>query len=73
MLPNVRAWQTKPNPNQIKPNPQKHKVAIDFGLGFQQPLAEDKAVDLYVLERAFLSTHPHSQALVRMRACVRVM
>lgn len=45
-------------------------MAIDFGLGFQQPLAEDKAVDLYVLERAFLSTHPHSQALVRMRACV---
>lgn len=40
-------------------------MAIDFGLGFQQPLAEDKAVDLYVMERAFLSTHPHSQALVR--------
>ena len=39
-------------------------MAIDFGLGFLQPLAEDKAVDLYVLERAFLSTHPNSQPLV---------
>lgn len=39
-------------------------MAIDFGLGSQQPLVEDKAVDLYVLERAFLSTHPHSRALV---------
>lgn len=25
--------------------------------------AEDKAVDLYVLERAFSSTHPHSERL----------
>jgi len=42
-----------------------HKlVAIDFGLGFLQPLPEDKAVDLYVLERAFVSTHPNSQGLV---------
>ncbi len=39
-------------------------VAIDFGLGFLQPLPEDKAVDLYVLERAFISTHPHSRGLV---------
>lgn len=39
-------------------------VVIDFGLGFLQPLPEDKAVDLYVLERAFLSTHPNSEELV---------
>jgi TP53 regulating kinase-like protein len=26
-------------------------------------LAEDKAVDLYVLERAFASTHPESEPL----------
>ena len=41
-----------------------HLVTIDFGLGYLQPLPEDKAVDLYVLERAFVSTHPHSQTLV---------
>ncbi|KAJ1968059.1 serine/threonine-protein kinase bud32 [Dispira parvispora] len=38
-------------------------VLIDFGLSFISNLVEDKAVDLYVLERAFLSTHPNSQAL----------
>lgn len=31
---------------------------IDFGLGSYSTLSEDKAVDLYVLERAVLSTHP---------------
>ena len=36
---------------------------IDFGLSFKSSTAEDKAVDLYVLERAFLSTHPTSEAL----------
>jgi len=35
-------------------------VLIDFGLAFTSTLVEDKAVDLYVLERAFLSTHPDS-------------
>lgn len=33
-------------------------VLIDFGLGSVSTLAEDKAVDLYVLERAVDSTHP---------------
>ncbi|GAA5923812.1 serine/threonine protein kinase BUD32 [Sporobolomyces koalae] len=33
-------------------------VLIDFGLSSASPMAEDKAVDLYVLERAFASTHP---------------
>jgi TP53 regulating kinase-like protein len=32
-------------------------VMIDFGLASVASLVEDKAVDLYVLERAFLSTH----------------
>ena len=40
-------------------------VLIDFGLGAMKPTAEDKAVDLYVLERAFISTHQGSEALVR--------
>ncbi len=33
-------------------------VLIDFGLSAASASAEDKAVDLYVLERAFASTHP---------------
>lgn len=40
-------------------------VMIDFGLSYISTLVEDKAVDLYVMERAFLSTHPNSENLVR--------
>ncbi|KAI0928186.1 hypothetical protein AcV5_005831 [Taiwanofungus camphoratus] len=36
-------------------------VLIDFGLAYTSTLVEDKAVDLYVLERAFSSTHPASE------------
>jgi hypothetical protein len=36
---------------------------IDFGLAYHSTLVEDKAVDLYVLERAFSSTHPDSEPL----------
>ncbi len=39
------------------------QVMIDFGLSYKSSTVEDKAVDLYVLERAFLSTHPASEAL----------
>ncbi|KIK65141.1 hypothetical protein GYMLUDRAFT_194951 [Collybiopsis luxurians FD-317 M1] len=38
-------------------------ILIDFGLSYQSTLTEDKAVDLYVLERAFSSTHPDSEHL----------
>ncbi|KAL1919949.1 uncharacterized protein VTP21DRAFT_1881 [Calcarisporiella thermophila] len=39
-----------------------HSLAIiDFGLSYVSALVEDQAVDLYVLERAFLSTHPNSE------------
>ncbi|KAF4093802.1 hypothetical protein AMELA_G00005840 [Ameiurus melas] len=38
-------------------------VLIDFGLSFVSALAEDKGVDLYVLEKAFFSTHPNTEAL----------
>ena len=44
-------------------------VLIDFGLGVMKPSVEDKAVDLYVLERAFASTHPGSDALVSRDLC----
>lgn len=36
-------------------------VLIDFGLSVQSSQDEDRAVDLYVLERAFGSTHPHTE------------
>eukprot|EP00160_Parvularia_atlantis_P005029 Unigene14286_Nuclearia_a/m.43110 Unigene14286_Nuclearia_a/g.43110 ORF Unigene14286_Nuclearia_a/g.43110 Unigene14286_Nuclearia_a/m.43110 type:complete len:231 (-) Unigene14286_Nuclearia_a:63-755(-) len=38
-------------------------VFIDFGLSYQSTLSEDKAVDLYVLERALSSTHPATEQL----------
>ncbi|XP_019365400.1 PREDICTED: TP53-regulating kinase isoform X2 [Gavialis gangeticus] len=38
-------------------------VLIDFGLSFISGLPEDKGVDLYVLEKAFLSTHPNTETL----------
>jgi len=34
---------------------------IDFGLGFAEGSPEDKGVDLYVLERALISTHPNTE------------
>lgn len=34
---------------------------IDFGLSKVSNKTEDKAVDLYVLKRAFLSSHPGSE------------
>ena len=38
-------------------------MLIDFGLSYHSSLVEDKAVDLYVLERAFTSTHPESEPM----------
>jgi len=38
-------------------------VMIDFGLSSQSVQEEDRAVDLYVLERAFGSTHPRTEDL----------
>lgn len=40
-------------------------VLIDFGLAAQTCQDEDRAVDLYVLERAFGSTHPRAEGLFR--------
>lgn len=36
-------------------------VIIDFGLSHFENFAEEKGVDLYVLERAILSTHPNTE------------
>jgi TP53 regulating kinase-like protein len=38
-------------------------IIIDFGLAVQTVQDEDRAVDLYVLERAFGSTHPQAEGL----------
>ncbi|KAF2740211.1 kinase-like protein [Polyplosphaeria fusca] len=38
-------------------------VMIDFGLATQTVQDEDRAVDLYVLERAFTATHPAAEHL----------
>uniref|UniRef100_A0A1A8FGF9 non-specific serine/threonine protein kinase n=1 Tax=Nothobranchius korthausae TaxID=1143690 RepID=A0A1A8FGF9_9TELE len=38
-------------------------VLIDFGLSYISSLPEDKGVDLYVLEKAFLSSHPNTNVL----------
>eukprot|EP00112_Aurelia_sp_Birch-Aquarium-sp1_P015128 Seg3325.3 transcript_id=Seg3325.3/GoldUCD/mRNA.D3Y31 product="EKC/KEOPS complex subunit TP53RK" protein_id=Seg3325.3/GoldUCD/D3Y31 len=45
---------------------EKSLVLIDFGLSYISTLAEDKGVDLYVLERAFLSTHPNTEHLFKI-------
>lgn len=39
-------------------NDKWEPMLIDFGLSSYSLLAEDEAVDLYVLERALISTHP---------------
>lgn len=43
---------------QGSPDSPPELVIIDFGLSSSSPMHEDRAVDLYVLERAFASTHP---------------
>ncbi|XP_029469621.1 EKC/KEOPS complex subunit TP53RK [Rhinatrema bivittatum] len=43
------------------PSEELDLVWIDFGLSFISALPEDKGVDLYVLEKAFLSTHPNTE------------
>ncbi|CAI0449417.1 unnamed protein product [Linum tenue] len=43
--------------NMLIRNVVNQLVLIDFGLSFTSTLPEDKAVDLYVLERALLSMH----------------
>ena len=45
-------------------NSDTHELTlIDFGLSYVSGLPEDKGVDLYVLERAFLSSHPHTETV----------
>jgi len=39
-------------------------IFIDFGLSYISKTLEDKAVDLYVLEKAFQCSHPHFEDYV---------
>lgn len=48
---------------RVEDNLEGEIVLIDFGLASQSTQDEDRAVDLYVLERAFGSTHPGTEAL----------
>ena len=48
-----------------RPSLEGDIVLIDFGLSAQSVQDEDKAVDLYVLERAFGSTHPKAEGLFK--------
>lgn len=50
-------------PRSLMKHSSSLQVLIDFGLSFTSTLVEDKAVDLYVLERAFASTHPDSEPM----------
>ncbi|PWY87476.1 kinase-like protein [Aspergillus heteromorphus CBS 117.55] len=45
----------------VSPHMEGEIVLIDFGLASQSIQDEDRAVDLYVLERAFGSTHPRTE------------
>ncbi|XP_063815003.1 EKC/KEOPS complex subunit TP53RK [Pseudophryne corroboree] len=47
------------------PHPELNLILIDFGLSFISAFPEDKGVDLYVLEKAFLSTHPNTEAVFK--------
>jgi TP53 regulating kinase-like protein len=49
-----------PTPSTILSYPYEIPI-IDFGLAAQSIQDEDRAVDLYVLERAFGSTHPRQE------------
>ncbi len=51
------------SPSAAPLQPQWEVVVIDFGLSSQTAQDEDRAVDLYVLERAFGATHPSVEPL----------
>lgn len=55
--------ESKPAPDVKQLAASAEVVLIDFGLGSMSTAEEDKAVDLYVLERAFTSTHPKAEGL----------
>ena len=64
----LKPWKEMKNGVGSGQDPKRTAVAgdvilIDFGLATQSMSDEDRAVDLYVLERAFASTHPRAERL----------
>ncbi|KAK4190718.1 kinase-like domain-containing protein [Podospora australis] len=64
----LRPWKdTQQNGHAVEGDKAKilegDVIIIDFGLATQSMSDEDRAVDLYVLERAFASTHPRAERL----------
>ncbi|OAL28687.1 hypothetical protein AYO20_09411 [Fonsecaea nubica] len=59
--PGPRSEQEAAAPRLQPPDLTGEIVLIDFGLATQSVQDEDRAVDLYVLERAFGSTHPRQE------------
>lgn len=60
---NPEQFFERQNPKDITESPSMAGdiFLIDFGLASQSSYDEDRAVDLYVLERAFGSTHPMTE------------
>ena len=59
----LRPTTTTTTDTNDSPSMEGEVVLIDFGLAGQSVHDEDRAVDLYVLERAFGSTHPRTEPL----------
>lgn len=55
----------RPTTEDVKNDLEGDVVLIDFGLATQSLQDEDRAVDLYVLERAWGSTHPQAEDLFK--------
>mmetsp|Transcript_11263 Transcript_11263/g.28413 ORF Transcript_11263/g.28413 Transcript_11263/m.28413 type:complete len:155 (-) Transcript_11263:42-506(-) len=50
--------------NMLERNDDQRSIClIDFGLSYNAVEIEDQAVDLYVMERAFICTHPDTDHL----------
>lgn len=52
--------------NMLIENTSSNFYLIDFGLSFVSAAAEDKGVDLYVLERALTSTHAYAEKILNI-------
>ncbi|KAJ5135073.1 uncharacterized protein N7515_004351 [Penicillium bovifimosum] len=59
----LRPFGTEVVEDDGNPSMEGDVVLIDFGLASQSSQDEDRAVDLYVLERAIGSTHPRSEPM----------
>lgn len=63
ILRNSSKFPVPNNQDSEKSAAEIRLCAIDFGLAYHTKTVEDRAVDLYVLERALLSTHANGEWL----------